>query len=143
MSTSLHVENVGSEILDREILGPMGCTCCSCIDEMQQFVVTVVVALEHGFDKDNDWLQKDLDSEGRELRLKQRVVNMLPGCKDVKWRAESKAGILRLEKQIYSRFKSFDSTKRRAVLCAFGARYDMDKATIDRFLATEAERLGY
>ncbi|KAH7007055.1 hypothetical protein EDB80DRAFT_684305 [Ilyonectria destructans] len=142
MATVMHVEDVGVEILNQVILGPMRCTCSPCIEEVLQIVVTFVVALEHGFDEEGDWVQKDLDSEGKDIRLRQRIVRMLPGCKDAKRLAESDAAFLRFEKHIYSTFKSIDSAKRRAVLYALGARCGKDKATINGLLATEAERLG-
>ncbi|KAH8680303.1 hypothetical protein BGZ61DRAFT_535375 [Ilyonectria robusta] len=143
MAAVTHVEDVGVEMMNRVILSNMSDTCPLCIEVVQQFVVTIVVALEHGFDEDGDWIQRELDGDVKENRRKRRLVNMMPGFKDAKGRAEWEAGHLRSEKRIYSEFKLMDSKTRHAVLYAFGARFGKDKATIDGLLASEAVELGY
>ncbi|KAH6967803.1 hypothetical protein BKA56DRAFT_622672 [Ilyonectria sp. MPI-CAGE-AT-0026] len=143
MAAVAHIEDVGVETMNRVILSQMSDTCPPSIEAVQQLVVTIVVALEQGFDEDGDWIQRELDGDVKENRRKRRFMNMVPGFKDAKARAEWEAGQLRVEKRIYSEFKRMDSKTRHAVLYAFGARFGKDKATIDGLLASEAVELGY
>lgn len=144
MAAVAHIEDVGVDEMNRVILSKLIDTCPCSIKAVLEFVITAVVALDHGFDEDGDWIQKELDEGVKENRRKKRFMNMVPGFfKDSKARADWEAGQLHVEKRIYPEFKRLDSKTRRAALYALGERCGKDKATIDALLATEAVELGF
>ncbi|KAF7543474.1 hypothetical protein G7Z17_g10717 [Cylindrodendrum hubeiense] len=106
---------------------------------MVGFLLPIILVLEQGFDKDDDWIQQYLDADGRKLRRKQRVVNMLPGCKNTKGRVEYQVAYSRHLREVYSKLKAFDAAKLRAVLYGFGARFRLSRDTIDGLLADKIE----